>query len=348
MLTKDVIKPENVESQEISSLNIASCLKPQDVLSQLKYLRPVVVLKPIVLPKDVYRCEKRDTGCTSVPELVEDEQQHEEQNSPDSSLANSPEPGPEPVSRVELSYPCNMCDRSFTAIHHLKRHKILHLKDTRKCLRCGVLFCRRHNHFFFQSAPCIQKTQTEDEDESSGSEEQNLNSNLNPEKMEPSQITKPVDNTPPPSAALTDKPPDPKVLPKLPHKIPFLNTHGLMSVRPSPVPPRPTPIFTFLRDTVASFHLQSPVLGYPAVVVHPQLPNHSELPPTLKLFSPQYLTSALLDVQRNYQLILSKVPTSSNKVVAKEEEKPVVICPVEQPVKKTKKEKIAYDLEIIL
>ncbi|XP_013866426.1 uncharacterized protein LOC106519343 [Austrofundulus limnaeus] len=347
-LTEDATKPEKVESQETSSLNLTSCLKPQEVLSRLKYLHPVVVLKPLVLPKDVYQRENHDTACTGVSEPVEDEQQPEEQNSSDLSRAESPEP--QQVSRVELSYPCNMCDRTFTAVHHLKRHKILHLKDSRKCLRCGVLFCRRHNHFFFQPTPCIQKTKTDSEDESSSSKEQHLESNLNPEKMEPSQITKIVDNTPPPSASVMDTPPgpDPKPLPNLLRKRPFVNRRGLMSVKPSPVPPPPIPVFTFLRYPVASFHLTSPVLDSPAVVVQPHLPKHPELPPSLKLFSPQYLTSALLHVQRNYEYILNKVPVSSNKIVVKEEENPVVICPVEQPVKKTKKEKIAYDLEIIL
>lgn len=335
-------KPETVESQETSSLDIKPCLEPQEVLPQLKNLRPVVVLKPLVLPKEVYEREECDTAGACVSEPAEDEEQHEEQNSSDSSQADPPDP--QQVSRVEPSYKCNMCDRTFTAIHHLKRHKILHLKDNRKCLRCGVLFCRRHNHFFFQPKLSIQKTETGSEDESSGSEEQNLDSNLNPEKMEPSQRTKTVDDTPP----VTDKPPDPETLPKIIRKISFLNRHGLMSVRPSPVPPPPTPMFTFIRNTVASLHLTSPVLSYPAVIVQPHNPKHPELPPSLKLFSPQYLTSALLDVQRNYEYILSKVPVSSNKTVIKEEEKPVVICPVEQPVKKTKTEKIAYDLEITL
>uniref|UniRef100_A0A8C2XD16 C2H2-type domain-containing protein n=1 Tax=Cyclopterus lumpus TaxID=8103 RepID=A0A8C2XD16_CYCLU len=40
------------------------------------------------------------------------------------------------------SFPCNMCDQSFTTSGNLKRHKLLHVKDGRKCPECGVLFCQ--------------------------------------------------------------------------------------------------------------------------------------------------------------------------------------------------------------
>ncbi|XP_017264877.1 uncharacterized protein LOC108231947 [Kryptolebias marmoratus] len=331
-LTKGVVtetKTETIKLQETPSLNITSpFLKPPKVILQLNKMRPVVLLKPIVVPEGVYEC---------VSELREDKQLHEGQKSSDLSQADSSEPR-----LLEPSFSCNMCDRSFATVHNLKRHKLLHVKDGRKCLQCGVLFCRRHNRVLFQRRR--PKPKNESEDEPFSAEEQDLNSSLSPDEMEPRQITE-TDGDTPPSPALTGQPPapDPKRLPSV------FKRDGLVSVKPSPVPRPPSPIFNFLRNSVASFHLESPVPSYPPVFVQSHLPKHPELPPSLRLFSPQYLTSALLDVQRNYESILNKRKTVKMEPVVKgEPEEPVSICPAQQTVKEAKKEKIAYDLEVIL
>lgn len=315
---------ETITSQETSSLNIKLSLESPELISQLQKMCPVVVLKPVVVPEGV---QQRD-------ELLH------EQESSDLSSADSYE-----APTVHPSFPCNMCDRSFTAIHNLKRHKLLHVKDGRKCLQCGVLFCRRHKHLLFQPRPGPKA----ESDGSFDAEQPDVDSRLSPENMEPSQITETVD-MPPPSPAPTDKSPAPvpELLPSVPCQLGF-KRDGLLSVKPSSMPPPPSPIFSFLRNSVASFHLKPPAPSYPPDFVQSHLPQHPELPPSLQLFSPQYLTSAFLDVQRNYEYVLNRRKTVDVEPIVKEEpEEQVLICPVQKTAEQAKNEKIAYDLEIIL
>lgn len=322
-MTKEAVtetKSETIESQETSNLNTKLPVKPPKLILQLQKMYPVVVLQPIVVPKGVYQCEQRD-------ELL-----HEQE----SSNLSQADPYEDPS--VTPSFPCNLCDRSFTAMHNLKRHKLLHVKDGRKCLQCGVLFCRRHNHLLFQPRPEPKP----ESDESFIPEQFDLGSRLSPEKMEPSQITETVDDMPPLSPA-----PVPKLFPNVPCQLSEFRRGGLLSVKPSSVPPPPSPIFSFLRNSVASFHLKSSVPSYPTGFVQPHRPQHPELPPSLQLFSPQYLTSALLDVQRNYKYILNRRKTVNIEPIVKEQPEEQV-CPVQKTAEQAKKEKIAYDLEIIL
>lgn len=89
----------------------------------------------------------------------------------------------------------------------------------------------------------------------------------------------------------------------------------------------------------------------PANVVQPQPRQHPELPPSLKIFSPQCLTSALLEVERNYEYILSKTRDGKNDldIVKKEPCELPVIHPAEQSTDADEtKGRIAYDLEIVL
>ncbi|CAL9703423.1 unnamed protein product [Knipowitschia caucasica] len=50
-----------------------------------------------------------------------------------------------PVS-AKVEFQCNVCHRFFPTTQSLKRHKILHVRDPRKCRQCGTMFCKRHNH----------------------------------------------------------------------------------------------------------------------------------------------------------------------------------------------------------
>ncbi|KAM9751496.1 uncharacterized protein ACNS7B_008322 [Menidia menidia] len=62
----------------------------------------------------------------------------------------------------EPSFPCNLCDRVFASAQNLKRHKLLHVRDGRKCPKCGVLFCRRHGRVAVQpKAEC--KTESDED-----------------------------------------------------------------------------------------------------------------------------------------------------------------------------------------
>lgn len=78
-------------------------------------------------------------------------------------------------------------------------------------------------------------------------------------------------------------------------------------------------------------------------------PQCPDLPPSLRIFSSQYLTSALLEVKRNYDYIFSKKKdVVINPVVKEEPAEPVMISENEQTVTQDKNERIAYDLEIVL
>ncbi|XP_032377232.1 zinc finger protein 271 [Etheostoma spectabile] len=180
----------------------------------------------------------------------------------------------------EPSFPCNMCDRSFTTSHNLKRHKLLHVKDGRKCAKCGVLFCQRHSHIVFLP---LADSVTEYEEESTTIEPQHFDSDLIPEshvleKPEPSR-----------TADLISIP---------------------LFLKPSSLSHLPPPVPRFSRN----------LHSYPATH-SPFPPQHPELPPALKLFSPQYLTSALLEVERNYEYILSKPSDCEKKKNSVKEEK---------------------------
>ncbi|KAK7878450.1 hypothetical protein WMY93_030987 [Mugilogobius chulae] len=42
-----------------------------------------------------------------------------------------------PITVEEPTFQCNMCNRSFPTTHTLKRHKLLHVRDARKCTQCA-------------------------------------------------------------------------------------------------------------------------------------------------------------------------------------------------------------------
>ncbi|KAK2851740.1 hypothetical protein Q5P01_008016 [Channa striata] len=303
----------------------------------LDKINPVVLLKPIVSPTGGFQCEVCNQKVSSLSELVKHKQIHKDEDKSFiceicrkcfTSQADFIEHQRDHTDQPSFS--CNMCDRSFTTNCNLKRHKLLHVRDGRKCRMCGVLFCRRHNHVVFK--PHVEPV-SDSEEESSSVEQQNVDSILMSEtsllKECPLKLV-PKTNTTPTSATHT----------------------GIFSEIPAPKlletltldrPPPPVPIYPRTSGTCSQFKASLP--SYPAAVIQPAPPQHLELPGSLKMFSPQFLTSALLEVKRNYEYILSK-PGKAKKVIVKEEQCEVpLISPGDH---KVKKERTAYDMEITL
>ncbi|XP_040009993.1 zinc finger and SCAN domain-containing protein 5B-like [Xiphias gladius] len=354
-----------IQSQTTASPNKTSqSFKVPVGISRLDKMNPVVLLKPLVVPAGGYRCELCNQNFTSVSQLVKHKQLHEEGRSFICEIC-----GKRFTSQADFnehqhdhtdepSFPCNMCDRSFTTNHNLKRHKLLHVRDGRKCGRCGVLFCRRHNHFLFLPQP---ESVTESEQDSSLNELKSAGSNLMPEKglrknAEPSQTDDLDDNaqstmTLKPILTTTPTPQNRGPLSKT-HKAPPPASHKRIPVPvlpiPSSVPCSAPSVPSCSRNPDTSSQLRPPLPDYPATFIQPHLSQHPELPSSLKIFSPQFLTSALLEVERNYEYILSK-PRDVQKDIVKEEECELPLSsPDEQSVEQVKKQRTAYDLEIVV
>ncbi|KAF7209314.1 protein SON [Nothobranchius furzeri] len=179
-LTKEVVPEiENMEMQETSIINKTLPEQPKGILPVIE-MYPVVTLKPLIMQNGAFRCDLCNETFASASQLVKHRRQHEEPKSSDSSEAGLTEP--HPVPNQEPSFPCNMCDQFFTTSRNLKRHKLLHVKDCRKCLRCGTMFCRRHNHFLFWPRSELKTLVQKD---SLSAEADSLDHS--PKKMEPDQ-----------------------------------------------------------------------------------------------------------------------------------------------------------------
>lgn len=304
---------------------------------KLDKMSPIVLLKPVVARAGGFQCELCTQNFITVLELVKHKQMHdEEKKSFICEICGKHFTGQadfsehQRVHKDEPAFPCNMCDRVFTTSHNLKRHKLLHVKDGRKCRTCGVLFCRRHNHILFlPQADSVAQS----EQDSPIIETQNVDSHLVSENSVQKKCflkPEPKTNLTPPQAASTST--------SIGISVPVVQ-------KPSsaPCPPPPVPCFS---RTWSRF--KTPMSSQHAAFVQPPPPQHVELPASLQLFSPQYLTSALLEVKRNYEYVLGK-PNKVKKEIVKEEQVELpLISPDEQRVKQVKKERIAYDLEIIL
>lgn len=369
---------KTVQLQTTSSLRktLLSVKTPAGVL-QLDIRNPIVLLKRLVLPAGGYHCEQT---VTNISQLTEHEQQHEEQQPfmcdtcgkcvtgqadfTHHQLVHTEECESDLPDRTEEStFPCNMCDRTFPTSHHLKRHKLLHVKDGRKCLQCGTLFCRRHNHVVYLPQPECKAESDEDftitEQQDLGND--SISENDSPDEQEPSQTAEMADDvqslptvTPLVTSSASSSPPVPEFLHKthqasapVSYTRPLSKIFAPVSQKPPPMPHPPSQKHSYSMKSDPLFYL-SPVPKYPPVFVRPHQPENVELPPSLNMFSPQYLTSALFEVKRNYEYILSRPRKSLIKnIVKKEEVKPLIFSDV-QSVTQEKKERVAYDLEIVL
>ncbi|KAM3617654.1 uncharacterized protein V6R79_009297 [Siganus canaliculatus] len=303
---------------------------------------PFVPLKPIFTLRSGFLCELCNQYFPDTSQLLKHRHLHEEKTlfcniceEHFTSLADFTEH----QQAHDSSFPCNICDRTFTTSQNLKRHKLLHVKDGRKCNICGVLFCRRHNHILFQPQPESEQDLTIIEESDSDS----VSSNDQPPESELDQSADLQDDAPSSTTVTTEQ----TVLPSPPPPAPLTNNcYALPPLQGMKVMKMPLPIFI------------EPDLYLPEkkevrnqyAVPQPYLPPKVKLPQSLKLFSPKFLTSALLDVNRNYDYILSKPKSVMEKklIVKEEQEKVMLISPDEQNVQLDQKERVAYDLKIML
>ncbi|KAM7405095.1 hypothetical protein PAMP_012380 [Pampus punctatissimus] len=342
-------------------------------IPKLGKMNPVVLLKSVLAPAGGYQCEQCDQNCTNVSQLIKHKQEHEEEKSFSCTICGKCFTNQalfmehQCVHTDETSFPCNMCDRSFTTSHNLKRHKLLHVRDGRKCSKCGILFCQRHNHILFLPQ---NESINESEEESSISESKNLMpENDLQEKPEPSQTADLVDDTQssPSSQTVAPTTTNPGPLPNSHETPPLASNTRIVSEIPIPqlINPLRCSVPSVLQcssnpSTSSQFKPPRPP-NYPAVFIQPHLPLYPELPPSLQIFSPQYLTSASLEVTRNYDYIFSKkmvVKEKEKKKKKKEEEQEdhvmeeqcntPLTSPDEQSREQDKKERLAYDMEIML
>ena len=273
---------------------------------------PTLCLRSVFAPLSGYRCELCNQTFSHASDLVTHMQLHE--NPLNCEVGENifieqerfPEDTPEP------SFPCNICDRSFTRNQSLKRHKLLHVKDGRKCPKCGQIFCQLHNHILFIPLPKNEQNSTTDEsllqdtdqnnelsfDKSvlerseSFTEESDLKQKSledvslleEPEHESESSTSESVVVTEPGPLSETQNPLPPASHLKIPKKIPLPKLKRVLNPQVSRY---------FWGD-------------YPTDYIQFHLPQQPQLPPHLKVFSPQCLTSALLEVRRNYEYILSK------------------------------------------
>lgn len=251
-------------------------------IPQLDKRSPFVLLKNIYRSSGGYQCEHCDQSVASVSQLMEHRKRHSSFVCDKCGLSferhadfTKHQCVPEPF------FLCNMCDRSFSTRPNLKRHRLMHVKDGRKCPTCGVLFCQRHNHVLFAPLP---PSITEYEEDSTATGPQNAYGTERDHHAESSVATE--TQRPAPCAKISSE-----------IFVPVLCKPPSQSGPPLPV---------------TKVTRKSPTASCHASFAQTLLPPHPELPPSLKLFSPKYLTSAFLQVKRNYEYILSK-PKGVNK-----------------------------------
>ena len=328
-------------------------------LPDLNKMTPTLRLKSVFKPTVGFQCELCDQSFTTPSQLVKHNQLHEEPRSFICELCGKPftkrTDFTEHQCSHDYSFACNMCDRSFNTSQNLKRHKLLHVKDGRKCRKCGVLFCQRHNHILYVPQTESERDSYVVEASCKDLDGDRMAGNTQWVKPEPDQTADlddgaqstmtithlPTTTVQTPSSA----PQTPKPLPKTYNALPPASHTRILTEIPVPVfkkpfsVPRPAPPVPRLSRT-----------SYPANFVQPHLPQLPELPSSLRMFSPQFLTSAFLEVKRNYDYILSKPRAAKIENIVKEEpcELPLIPPSQETVVKHIKGERAAYDLEIML
>lgn len=278
--------------------------KPAGILKLGKKF-PSLVLKSVFAPASGYQCELCSHNFAHPSQLIKHKELHEAKvcgklfTAPADFSAHQPPPKP--------SFPCNMCDRSYTTNHNLKRHKLRHVKDGRKCGKCGVIFCQLHNHVLY--VPRVEPAQESD-------------------AAEPDRF---------PGATVT---PAKTALPKTENPLPDASHTRVINKIPVP---------KLIKPLNLQVPWQSRVI-YPDPI-QPNLRQLPDLPPALKLFSPQCLTSRLLQVERNYDYILGNKKPRDEKTV-KEEPCELPLIPPDEHERSAaahiKRERTAYDLEIVL
>ncbi|XP_078144521.1 uncharacterized protein LOC139911310 isoform X2 [Centroberyx gerrardi] len=259
----------------------------------------------------------------------------------------------------ERPFACELCSWSFTTNHNLKRHLLLHTKeDMYRCRECGVLFCQRHEQNAMQpmfesedeaelgpsvaAPPNPSDNSTSETDHQRESEEELTEEELTEEELTEEELTE--EELSGATAAPTLTPAAQTVSPASPNPGPSPQAAEPLAMFPytivllqtsAPPPPDPLP----------SFQPRPPPPPYPSTQPQPRPPPPPPPPPypstqrslprsSLQLFSPKYLTSALLEVKRNYLF------REASGVDKKKDE--------QNHGRKNKRETIAYDIEVVL
>lgn len=361
-----VTETETIEAQGTSRRQNASVLfKVPETIKKIGKMIPTLCLKSVFAPAGGYKCELCNQNFVSAPELIKHQQLHgspwTSQNSGKilMSQAEFSEHRPEP------SFPCNICDRAFATIHSLKRHKLLHVRDGRRCPKCGMLFCQLHNHVLFVPQPESEQETNTDEPQLEAPESEQVSftddsvlevkastAEAPPEKPELNVLSDSADSaqcvmsiTPTRTAATLAtmlSSPNPEPTCQIENPLPPASHRRILRTMPVP----------FLLRT-SRFVLHSHFRDdYPPDFFQPHLPQYPDLPPSLKVFSPQRLTSSMLEVKRNTDYILGKQnkPKNVENVlnIVKEEPCEMPLFPPDEQTATSKNEIIAYDLEIVL
>ncbi|XP_072305138.1 uncharacterized protein [Eucyclogobius newberryi] len=169
---EDVLEEEEITQPPNSQIIIE---KQQIRIEYEKLKTPKLQIKSIVERFGQFRCEVCNSKFPTASGLVKHKQLHDQEQSdqdeilpPVSDIVEKSEFIDEPVHVEDPSFQCNMCNRSFPTNHSLKRHKLLHVRDNRKCTQCGTMFCKRHNHVVAQpqisTETSIEEAETPDND----------------------------------------------------------------------------------------------------------------------------------------------------------------------------------------
>lgn len=331
---------EATESQPTSRpKKVLPSFKVPAGIPEMGKMIPTVLLKSVFKPASGFWCELCSQSFITSAQLVKHKQLHEENSK---KLLTGPTDFVEPEHIQEPSFSCNMCGRSFTTNHILKRHKLLHVKDGRKCPLCGVIFCQLHNHVLFlpqsqseQEPAVVESPEPPDEPEANDEAE----SIMTETQKQPftGQVTSP------PS-------PIPEPLPEIINPLPPTSHRRIF---------RKVPVPKLKKLSLHPRLSENARMDYPVKFVQPPPPQDLQLTSYLKVFSPQHLTSAFIQVERNYDYILEKARKAEDKLVVVKEEpyeqtiisppaQPTVTPCAQRPVVHIKKERIAYDMEIVL
>ncbi|XP_053705846.1 zinc finger and BTB domain-containing protein 17-like [Synchiropus splendidus] len=302
--------------------------------------QPFVLLKSVLVGEDEYQCDRCTRTFTCVSKLVRHQQ------CKDGTISCSTDDD----AVVEASLPCNMCARRFSSANSLKRHKLLHVMDGRRCRTCGVLFCKLHSNILISS----QTTASESED---GSTEELESSDLKQKSIETSTAK---------SNATTDQSTesDPWSF------VPLLSKNGTtfshdsatpnLPSQPSDMcfktpskapssPPKCSPSVSS-EPQPASFttsNFKPKPADYPAGFIQPHLSRDPKLPPGLEMFASHYLTSSYLEVKRNHDYLL-KGGTELKMNVEAQQAKTQPIVSAEKSTEKAPNKIVIYELPFFL
>ncbi|XP_076022233.1 uncharacterized protein LOC143012802 [Genypterus blacodes] len=352
--------PTKTENPQTSSPSKESPSVESEDSRKLDKGHPFVSLRSVISSFGWYQCEVCSCNYPSVAKFIKHQERHGKTKrfccemckmrfQSSSSLAQH-----RCSHKVERPFPCNICDKSFSTQYELKRHKLLHVPDRRKCRICGTLFCRRHNHVFFQTqAASVQESEPEESEpgESEPESEPESQPDTEPEPSAYNAVSnKQIDARQ--SAEVADSnesatlaPTAQTVSPAPPHhmanKDALTASHpNIMLLLPIDLPPQPsvTPRLPPLR----------PIRPRPPQTPPGQTSTETKPKSSLNLFSPKFLTSAFLKVKRNYEYDI-EAPS-----YVKERGPPPKVEPLPQPAQDETSSndiqyrRIAYDIEIVI